>query len=178
MSPVRSHESALVSCSHPVARSAVQLADKPCFCQSGTSNCVLHGRWPSGAGGGGGEAHPKGEPCWERLDMRSPADAGTSATVYKGGRRQRLVVSVRARIVLAVCRSGPLAAARVDAFQGLKCVRPCTSVLTDRTRLAADTTHRTGVRKQSKWQALAGLEVGVQGRATSHSSLLSCCAKP
>jgi hypothetical protein len=53
---------------------------------------LIRGRWPSGAGGGGGEASPKDEPCWERLDMRSPADAGTSATVYKGGRRQRLVV--------------------------------------------------------------------------------------
>lgn len=36
-----------------------------------------------------------GQPCYVQLDMRKPEDAGTSASVYKGGRRQRLVVRCR-----------------------------------------------------------------------------------
>lgn len=78
----------------------------------------VNDRWPSGAGGGGGEANPKGEPCWERLDMRSPADAGTSATVYKGGRRQKLMVSFGERIVVAVCRSGRRQRLVLTLFRG------------------------------------------------------------
>lgn len=61
-------------------------------CASWSGRTCFH-RWPSGAGGGGVFGGPKGEPCWVQLDMRAPGDAGTSATVYKGGRRQRLQVT-------------------------------------------------------------------------------------